>query len=348
MGYALVPLVRSGIGRRPVGWDVSPCNYILLPGLGGQDQALVWFEDEVADARVVKIADGGGERLAAVARARLTEALRDRDLTPQQTVIDAVVGMLRDPKSQRWHHLLPSHHRARYEIWLGPGGPGKNLFWAEATVRTKHSVTYTDNFNRADGDLDGDTFSGGTATWSRTGGAEFAVASNVAVATNIPDNVEQVARASAEVDSDDMFAEFTGITFNSAHNYLNMAPIARMHASLRNGYMALVESLTGSPSRILFTQGGEAILGSSAGDSSTSTLRVECDGSSIAYLVNGSIIIGPVTDTSETSGAGYRKAGMSAYASGGNTSDVAMDDFSYGDLVAAPEALRFLPFRRVA
>jgi hypothetical protein len=336
MGYALVPLVRSGvIGRRPFGWDVAPNTYILLPGvLGGEDGALVWFETDVADDRVTKIADGAEERLSVTARQVMGGRLTDRTIPAAGSFQSLVVDMLRDRRSQRWHNLLPSHKNARYEIWLGPGGPGKNLFWSEAATRTKHSVTYTDNFNRSDGNLDGSTFSGGTATWSETGGTAYAITSNTATATNIPDNVEQVARASAEVDSDDMFAQFTGVTFTSNHSYLNMAPIARMHASLRNGYMALVENSTGTHTRILFTQGGEAVLGSSAGNSSTSTVRVECDGSSISYLVGGSTIIGPVTDSSETSGVGYRKAGMSAYSAGGATSDIAVDDFSYGDLVA--------------
>lgn len=333
MPYCLVPLVQTNQGglpsRRPLGWDESALNFILLG-----DRALVYLEDDVASVRSMKLAEDKAEVLGGAARGLLAQRISDRAIGAAPLAA-MVVDLLRVPGANPWRALRPSHRRGRYEIWLGPGGRGNNLLWAEAVPRTPHSVTYIDSFDRSDGDIDGSTFSGGTAQWDENSGTAWQIVSNQAHCLNIPDGTLPSAIATVDVDSDDMFAQATGALWVHNHDYTYMDVSARMNTTYTNGYVAMVAQQAGTFYRELRIHNSTLLDGDSGVNSTGAVIRLECDGSSISYLVDDVVVLGPVTDASQSSGAGNRRAGMRSYSAGGNTSDVGWDDFSYGDLTVA-------------
>lgn len=130
--YALAPMVQvattahrtSRLAWRPAGFDLSAHNFVQL-SVSGTRRALVWFDDPVVDARVVKVADGATEVLGTASRTALGTAIADRVL--KSTFDATIVDVLKTPPLA-WGLGRLRPETDAYRIWLGPGGRGKNLF----------------------------------------------------------------------------------------------------------------------------------------------------------------------------------------------------------------------------
>lgn len=331
MGYALVPLVRPEPfkngrprrGRRPFGYDQSEHNFVVLdPGDKTQPLsglALAWFESDITDARVEKVADGKDEPMAALARAklgaRLGRTFRGDPFNAQ------IVALLKE-------RGLRPRMNGDLTVWLGPGGRGANVFAYERHPATKHSKAWVDTFNRSNGALNGSTLSGGGATWVS---ATWAISSNTAVLSGV--SAEDFGYLDTDADTDDMYGQVE-ISVNDNGDYAECGISVNLASDQSSGYIAHCN--TGG--RLLYAISSDTDLGSDAVTTTTGTLKIVRDGSDVEQFVNGVSVLGPTTDVGEASGAGKRRAGFFAFTVLAGAS-VTLDNFRGGDITPAPDHL---------
>lgn len=179
-----------------------------------------------------------------------------------------------------------------------------------------YGVDATDNFNRANGTLNGSTASDGVSVWTNSG--TFNVASNQATgAGNSSRCWIDCGSADVEVQVTKSTTGATGanrcgllVRYVDASNYLFF------HC---NGTAFTANKVVAGTSTSLGT-GGSVV----AGD----VLKVVANGSSVALYVNGSLLLGPYTVTDHQTAT---KHGLySAFSAD------SMDDFSIVDLSAPP------------
>jgi hypothetical protein len=330
--YYLAPLVSDGPRHRvAAGAESARQGAVYL-----RDHALLYAPDGPGDRRMIPIADDPGAAMARSTRRALASVLGEGSRTVTEQIVSALRPRLRPSIRQ-----IGGQWIARREIWLG------DLAWSEPAVFVPHSKTFTDSFDAAIADtLNSKALDGGTGTW-----------------TNIRDNTARswqggtgaatqvlVAFASIgiavtpECDTDDQYAEVEIVTIPSL--------ICELHVSARNtagdtgdtfldhGYGARVHrhpTDSSSDFTDLQRHSDGTRLGSPVSGAQTSgTLRVECNGSSISMLQAGVVTVGPITDTTESTGTGFRSVAFWSY--GGNTGDqtMAVDNFKGGDLTTAP------------
>jgi len=320
----------------PVGWDSQPNrNWIVLG-----NRALIWLETAIVDSRLLKVADDKAENLAVASRNALATLLGDRTYKPTDNFQFAVTDLLRVPPAAKgWKALRPSFFRQRYEIWLGPGGRGRNLFYDLPTLVLPSTKTFVDDFNRT-ANLGGSTSSDGLFTWTELVGTVLTTNGTVCTATNIPSNTEPTAYTSADTDTDTSYAQIDLTTYTRATNTeLTVSIMVRSNITDTNGYPFYVSiDDANAAGRELWALSSLTLLASDAVDSTTglpNTLYVEADGSSISSKVDGAAALGPITNSGEASGAGNRRALFRVYSFGNSTNDAAFDNFGYGDLAVA-------------
>lgn len=335
MPYYIAPIIAGPTRRRatriPAGSDSQAgANWIVL----SKDLALLWLPSAIVDARLTKLADGNSERLAAATRTALTALSDDRPYRAADNFDATIFGLLRNAPAGKWASLRPSFVRQRYEVWLGPGGPGRNLLGSEPAVLAPHSKTYVDTFNRSDGALDGSTSSDGLFVWDETQGAAPAsiqIASNQAsLSLAGATNVWIVIRANADCDTDDDYCQVDLKTFtrNSGHLAVGVGVRGDGWGGGGDGYYFEVGNNNGTAYRDLRKFDDDTSLGSDSTSTTSGILRIEADGSSITAKVAGSTVIGPVTNTSF---AGLKKTALTWYSSDANNALI-VDDAEAGDL----------------
>lgn len=330
--YYLSPLVPSRPRERvAAGAESARAGAVYL-----RDHALLYAPDGPGDRRMIKVADDPDEAMAVSSRHALSSVLGDG----ARSVTDQIVAALR-PRLRPSIRRVNTQWIARREIWLG------GLLWSEVAPFVPHSKTYTDSFDAAIADtLNGKALDGGAGTWanirdstSRSWQGGTGTATQVLVAFASIGIV-----VTPECDTDDQYAEVEIVTIPSL--------ICELHVSARNtggdtgdtflehGYGARVhrhptDSLSDFTDLQRHSDGTR--LGSPVSGAQTSgTLRVECNGSSISMLQAGVVTVGPITDTTESTGAGFRSVAFWSY--GGNTGDqtMAVDNFKGGDLTTTP------------
>lgn len=216
MPYYLVPFVRPegrSRGRRPRGYDHASHSFVTL-GTGESARALIWFDDPFTDPEADKVADGADETLALTTRTTLGALVKDREYRDVGQRFDHSVAELlkRPPAGWSFAPLRPSVRRRRYEVWLGPGRRGQNLFYSEPVSAVKHSKTWIDTFNRANGALAGSTLSGGGATWVDSLGI-LSIVSNQVQASAFDPDVGYVALVDTDTDTADMYSSVQLVSF---------------------------------------------------------------------------------------------------------------------------------------
>jgi hypothetical protein len=335
MPYYLSPLEPLIIGdktfKRPRHGDIKDSNWILL----GNNFALMWIPTDVSSDSLMKSIAIDKTSNLGNNRTVLNAFLADRIYTPQTTFLDAILDVLRVPKGQPWNALKPSRERSQNEIWLGPGGMGKNLFWSEPAVIPPSTKSCVDAFTRADGNLNGSTSSDGKFVWSEVIGTDWAVVSNQAKAYG--SNADSDALADYALDTDDHYVQVDIVTFNvpvinPRELYLWISTRLTTYAAGTPGYYFFVLKTYGGSwtyHRAIhrYSDGAEIIADS--GDSTSGTILLSSDGSSHTAKQNGVTVLGPSTDTTHVNS--YKTGiGMYAYQ---NDNYVIIDNFAAGDLV---------------
>ena len=155
------------------------------------------------------------------------------------------------------------------------------------------SQLYQDLFTRADGGLG--------ANWTTTTGlVSPSIVSNEARNSGA---APAGARYTATSLPDDQYAEITVGSVVSTTSDEGVGPAARMASGSHSSYFAQTNTTQTRLYKVV--SGAYTQLGSDAAAcTSGQTLRVTCNGTSISASINGSVVIGPVTDASLSSGDG--------------------------------------------
>lgn len=318
-------------GLSPVGWDSQPNrNWILLG-----NEALMWLETDIINVKLDKLGDDKDELLGAVSALKLTTFLGDRIVPVGTKFVDAIVDFLRNPPAGKWGALQPSLLRQQFEIWLGPGKDGENLFFSEAAVVLPASKTIQDTFNRADANLAGSTSSDGLFTWGEPIGTEWEVNTNAGQCINIADGTFNVALADFALDTDDHFASGDLTIFaRDGASQLFFGMLVRLTTGLAGtpGYGLEVGNSGAAEANRLYNYATDANIATNTAVHSAGVIRLEVDGSSLTGKDDGVTFLGPSTDVAH---AGQVKTGISSFSSGNSINDVGINVFDASDLVLA-------------
>lgn len=202
-------------------------------------------------------------------------------------------------------------------------------------------TTFEDTFDRANGNLDGSTSSDTNFTWAENQGTEWEIVSNTATCVDIADGTFNVAATSLDAPSDNYFVQATITSFSRATNtalFFTLMARGSTYDSTpgegQEGYGAVV----GFNASNAIANDIQDFSDFSSLDNDTTvdvsgggTLRLEVNGTSIRALWN-SVEFMSVTDATYTGGVGSRRAGIAVYSEAGSANDIAIDNFSYGDL----------------
>lgn len=311
--------------RQPVGIEMPAArNWTFFE----DERPVLWTSDEVNDPRLIKIADDGKEKLSQTARQVLGDIANDgRPINASMNFDETIANLLMVPVNGRWQPLRPSKSRARFEVKLGPD----KLLWTEPRAPGRNTKTYTDSFDRANSTTLG-TFSGGTVTWIEATGTVLAITSNQLTATNIPDGTDCSCFGDTDVDTDDNYAQVALTTLTRNSGDIGVFLYTGCNDDGSSGYLFNIFN-DGSGARELYRASTFGLLDSDATATTSGTLRIERDGSSILAYVGGVEILS-ATNSAESTGAGFRRAGLLAFADSTSTNDAAWNDFVYGDLDA--------------
>jgi hypothetical protein len=237
----------------------------------------------------------------------------------QRCFDDAKAGRLKDSEHHRrvLDALCDKYNLQGADDWKGfiPAKIRK-----EIKGRLKHETTLTDNFNRADAGSLGT--SGEGWTWTALSGAVCTISSNRAVGTT-----SGVQRANSDLSSSDQDCGCTIISWSSGRG---AGGVARQHASAVTGYLYLPQDFATDTRRLfkIVTGTFTNLLGSSGSIPGLSLVQLtRINGSTFSGLDNGSVALGPTTDTAIT---GNVRSGL--YCDQTNTT---VDDWSSTDIVAS-------------
>lgn len=190
------------------------------------------------------------------------------------------------------------------------------------------AATYTDTFTGADGNLAGDlTWTEFTLTnWTRTSNKAYAEGSTPA------SNAE--ARAEHDTATDDHSVQ-ADITYTYGSGALTRCTvIARKDSTTTRTYYGFgTQRDVGVDTYRLLARsaGSPTTLGdSSAATSSSATIKIVADGTSISGYVNGALSVGPITDATISA----KMRGGLAYASGAAGDNCSADNFEVKDYTA--------------
>lgn len=333
--YRLVPFVRASNGfLKPQGYDLALFNFVAF-GEPGSKRALAYFDAAVGVGD--KLADAKEENLSAATVTKLSALTADRQFKTTSTFQATVLDLLKSPPvAWRMQPLRPSFTRGQEEIWLGPGGRGKNLFYSLRVGPQRHSKAFADTCVHADGSVDGVTLTSGNADWVDPGTDATFTSNQMRVTSAAAGDKRGKPMTDTECDTDNEYCDASLATFTPANaaNTLEAGVIACGSSDGGSGYYMLQSYLTGTQQRSLVAWFQEIEL---EAESTTITagvrMKVERSGSSVEGFINNVSVLGPVTDTGEGSGAGFRYVGVYLVANAAiGTALVEYDDILMGDL----------------
>lgn len=332
MSYAVVPLVRvrlpgGRVTRRPFGFDVSPHTFVVLeagdPKAESSGAALVHFDDAVADARVETVATDKDEALSVASRSVLSAKLQGGRTFTGDKFSDQIAG------------LLPLRPQVDGEvvIWLGPGGEGQNRFYSAMTPKVKHSQAFADTFTHADAALNGLSLSGGVGAWVSSG---WSIVSNQAATGTMGAFGGGTPLVNTQGDTDSLYSQADLVSLvGQSSDLVSFRLYACVDSAWGNGYFFTNQATFGANYRAIETILGAVTLASDTTATTSGTLKFMRNGSTVQAYLNGASILGPVTDTSEASGAGNRYVGFEAFCLNGNTPNgIVIDNYLGGDITA--------------
>lgn len=333
--YALAPLIAQGKnkGRAPVIKGATIFNSIYLGKV--IDKSLVWIEDNLIDARLTKLADDKSEVVADSTKTELEKL--GFVIKSKENFLDCVTNCLLDPPKFWEINSLKPQVNGELVIYLGPGSRGQNKFFEQKVNTLKHSKFFADNFNRADAALNGSILSNSTASWVNSDGF-WNIVSNLALFTAIPNDTLAQAILNTQGDTDNLFSQADLSTYTRpSGDFLGATVYACLDSTASLGYTFDINNdLVADAYNSIYAISSETELAFDNIAVTSGLLRINRNGSSVEGLVNGVVKLGPVTDSSEASGAGNRYCGFKAYYAGAaaTTRSVGFDNFKGGDLNA--------------
>lgn len=323
------PQGRDRRRRAPRGYDRGG-NYIVLDDTA----VLLWVPDTFTDQRAVILGTDKSETLATATRSELTKLTSDREYRGTQRLDATIFDLLRHAPTGRWNPLRPSKQRQRYEVFLGPGGRGRNLLATEPVFVPPSTQNWVDDFNRANANLLGSTSSDSNFTWSEAQGVALTIVSNQ-VQFDPSSGEFAVAAIGSDLDSVDTYSQAELTSWNRSANHLAFGVGVRGHTftgaggTNSEGYYAEVGNNSGTSYRELRTFDDDTVLDSDATATTSGTLYIEIDGSSITVKHNSSTIL-TATNTEFTTG---KRTCVTCYTNT-NANDLTWDNFATGDLAA--------------
>jgi len=311
-------------GKVPRGFDQSSHWSILkLDAKVIGDRVLMWSADPISGAGIVQIADDASESIVLSVRVALANVRGDGRQIPDRFG-DVLGELMMFPAGGRWN-ALRSMTDGVYRVKMGP-----HLIWSapDPAGPRKASKQAQDNFNRADGNLDGSTSSDGQFTWTETSNTSLTVTSNMARSTNTDTNA--TAQASFVLDTDDMDVQMEVVTQTRISTASSVDAVARgtgVEGVGGGGYTGYLFDNNGTLLGGIYDKPNSISLAQASVAAVTGTLKFTVNGSSLEVFRNGSSITS-VTDTQYT---GVNKGGLGTYASG--VSDVQeIDNFLIQDV----------------
>ena len=318
----------------PPGWDsqvsAADAKWILLAR--ATPAALVWLRTPYTHPDLRLLADDKAERLSGATRVRLGNIVTDRTIDGTKSFADTIANFFMvptpNPDGPWGQPLRPHMGRGRYEIRLGP--PEDTLFWsAPGPLRTTHTVTLTDNFNRA-GNLDGSTASGG-GTWDLLEGDNWATVTLCTQSSVILSF--HTAWITTNFDTDDHYAQLDMVTMSGAGTQAIGVGVRIQGASGTQGYGLEVDE--GGAARLYRWDTDANLDTGTVTLSLPDTLYLSFDGSAYDCRFNGTTITG--MSGTNTLFTGHLRACISGYSSS-NSTVVAIDNYAAADLAAPPAA----------
>lgn len=327
MPYALAPLVRvhPKKPRRLLGFDQSPHSFIVLD-VGDRTQpmsglALAWFDVAPVDANVDVLSDHKNDMLTGAARASLARAFPGIGAGRFQAEVFA--------------GLRP---RLRPEVsgdvvcYLGPSSDP--VLDREPGPPRPHSKRWFDNADRANAALAGSLSSDGSFTWADGGDTlTFNIVSNQirVAATSFEDSA--YANTGADADTDSTYGEITLVSFtNPGTGSVSVYAFASINATRTSGHAFNVNT---APERAINAILGDVTVASDATSTTSGRLRMIVNGTSVSAEVNGTVVLGPVSSATETTGAGFRRSGIrGGWADDNEAYVIDFDNFVGGDLTS--------------
>lgn len=319
-----------GRGFRPAGSDVEGANWVYLDG----GKSVVWLPSSSIGRSLSLVAEDKQEVLSRSSRTAFDAVTQDREAKPV-SFADALADMFMVPPVGRWNTLRPSKSRKQFEIYLGPGAPGKNILWSTPATVSHASVSWVDTFNRADSNLNGSTSSDSNFAWVEVQGTEWEVLSNQAQCVDIADGTFNVACLDRDMDTDDNYAQYEIATYSRLTNTYLTHGIALRGTAFGAGDDGYGAEWGYSDVNVLFNRiynyetDANLATGITA-DPSSGKFRFECDGSTLQARWND-VITMSLTNTAFT---GLKRSGITCFSTGVVTpNDLAIDNFITGDLL---------------
>jgi hypothetical protein len=199
-------------------------------------------------------------------------------------------------------------------------------FAYEFVAPTHSSKTFADTFNRTAANLNGSTSSDALFTWLEVDGTAWTgTANRIELAGIVNFNT---ARANADLDTDDHYAQVALVAYTRLAGAVFAGVYCRWTAST-DGYGFEVGNTFNTNLRRTYRYDTDANIASDATATTSGTIRLEVDGSSITGKLDGATILGPSTNTQFT---GQLRTGLSGYSATNAGNLVALDDFGAGDL----------------
>lgn len=291
--------------------------------LSSSNRAVVWLDCDEATAAGIAARGRGfavsGRQAPRAEAARLKSALRtERAPEPGRrwAVRDEFLAMYR-PEAERIEAAEDRADAAKrlakivgmfgvvaVTSWLLRGwSPG----WLTGGPLLGLTILHSDNFNRANSTLSGSTMSDGIGAWMDDG-LSASIVSNEVSSSGLGACYDSVMSA--------VGVQRVSVKTRSNFAYpLSGGVIARCDPSANTGYIMLNGYYGNSRcyraddyTTANFTQIISGSFNPSAGD----TIAVDCDGSTIDFLHNGSSLFGPATDSTYATGVG----GLAGYFAG--------------------------------
>jgi hypothetical protein len=345
MPYYLAPYVGSGkcpdafrpFGHEQSGWaaiDLRPDGGATKEG-NGLNACLLYLPEHDPSRRLYQIADHADEEMGAGLLHRLRHKLG----------IDPLAGRLRnfvadvmiDPPRNAWNPLRAA--RGWYEVYLG----GLLLRWPVMAGMT----TYTETWTHADTSESAADSVTADLTWTKEFNANWDINVNRARLFGDPDFNRL--RAEHDLATADMEVQLTLTQLRNGAAITLCGPYARMSSStFQTGYSMWAWWNVGAGNHEIHkvVAGSESFMASDTTDPvDGETLKIRCSGTSISGYRNGSLLLGPVTDTGvgdpviDGTTVGGKRAGVHALAQDAGLTNIIIDDWSSADLAVASKPM---------
>lgn len=282
---------KSGFsGDQRIGWI-----HLGIPGTGNGFR-LIYLPEVSSDQSLTLVADEARESTTGLIRTRIGNrlgiTLDGRTKTMAETIAELLMNHGRGDGS-RWRGIrgAPSKRRQAYEIWLG----GLGRIWHEDVAPTPSTQVFEETWP-----TDGSVESGQDQSWTRdtTGLASLTVAGGVVLAGGVDDFDGAVCNSTLDTPNQRHAASFTLVDSD-----FHVARVCCRFADTNNNYSFDCRRLGGTYGRSIRKRvgggAGQVIFQENTIDPGASgRMELVVDGATVTARLNGSIVLGPSTDSS--------------------------------------------------